>query len=210
MKIIPLYLAAELTSTDVLEPGAPPANYTKEETIAAWRTKAAQTLAEEARWIPCVGEVQRLVVLDAKGDTVFDRSRTGKLRPAMAFVNWLLSEYPASLSDLYYVSSRFGGRAPTQYGLLFVGFDVKAILKVVAMEILRHEPAQAVTVPTGLWHGVENFLDPYEAIMPAAYRSTVDRDLCLTKLGLDAPTGVLERAVVARQLTERVQLLGRD
>jgi hypothetical protein len=114
------------------------------------------------------------------------------------------------LSDLYYVASRFGGRAPTQYGLLFVGFDIKAILKVAAMEVLRHEPAQSVTVPTGLWHGVENFLDPYEAIMPTAYRNTVDRDLCLAKFGIATPLDTVARAQAAWELTQRVQLLGRD
>lgn len=169
------------------------------------RKRAAQEAA--APLTPYCASLTSLVVLGEAGtEPVFVAD---SLSPAWSFLKWLTTTYGEALG-----SSIKGD--PPDAPVFFLGFNIKSVFEIACKSVLMQNVSvrSPLAVPARLWHNSGSFLyDPCDLAISSSDRSVLTLDSVLAALGIDATVSQVaddpvKQAVVARMLTQRLQLFG--
>ena len=146
---------------DLMPDPQAPGNYKDPVKIAAAIEEKRAKQEQTAGRIPIYGKLDSVAVLDRAGETLFydEGSGTGSEATAPAFFKFLTDTF---VFPCGHDVALFG---PGGDEVQLIGFDIKAALKMTAMEMLAPmEPELTNRVPLRMWHRRTFCVDPFQLL----------------------------------------------
>lgn len=159
--------------TELLPEPSAPGNYKDPAKISAYVEEKRVKQQRSARSLPIYGRLESVFVCDDSGERVFSRTTDDIAGDAdgrtagLAFLDWLRSTFifPEDIHDESLMSAAGSDLGPVQ----LIGLDIKAALKMAAMEgfIHPHSRAEPSAIPRRIWHlhHSDDFcVDPFDMV----------------------------------------------
>lgn len=162
--------------------------------------------------------LSELVVLRGDSATpVFSRKKNA----AVAFVQWLTKEYEGYFGRwLTSTPTNLSPGVTGKRGVAFIGFDVRTILRAIAMEVHMANAAGTglpTEVPVRMWYSVPNAYDTLDLLAPSTQQKLLDMPAALRSLGIsealctpEAWQDPIQSATLSRLVAQRLQLFSME